>query len=111
MTDFIYKTIKDALKAGLLSGKVMGTRYERINVSENGTEIPPAYLITDSEGGCWSLGNEYACKRDGYLEFNVLRDDVDMDVVAEKIVYKEGRVWIFGSDGWKHWSYNRRHFI
>lgn len=111
MTDFLYKTVEEAIKAGLLSGKVGPTRYERVNVSENGTEVPPAYLITDSEGGMWSLGNEYAYKKDGYLEFNVIRNNVDMDVVAEKIVYKDGRVWIFGSDGWKHWSKSRRHFI
>ena len=111
MTDFLYNSIQAALKAGLLSGKIMGVRYERINPSENGTEVPPAYQITDSQGGMWSLGNEYAYKRDGFLEFNVIRNDKDMDVIAEKIVYKDGRAWIFGSDGWKHWSYNGRHFI
>ena len=111
MTDFVFQSIQAALKAGLLSGVLDGVRYERINKSENYTESPPARLITDSDGAVWGLGNEYAYKKDSYLEFNVLRNDVDTGEMAEKIVYRKGVIWIFGSAGWRHFSRGRRHFI
>lgn len=111
MADYLYNSVQAAVKSGLLSGTIDGVRYERINPSENGTVVPPAYQVTDSQGGQWSLGNEYAYKRDGYLEFNVIRNDVDMGVVAERIEVKDGKIWIYGSDGWRHWSYHGNAFV
>jgi hypothetical protein len=35
----------------LLSGVVKGLRFERKNKTENDVEIPPAFLITNSEPG------------------------------------------------------------
>lgn len=110
MADFLFKSADAALRAGLLSGFANGIRYERIDKSDADVEIPPALLITDSDGAVWTLGTEYA-EHNGEYEFNVLRNDVDMDEVAKRIVYKQRRVWIFGHYGWKHFSRSRRGFI
>jgi hypothetical protein len=111
MTDFIYNSIQAALKAGLLSGRLDGVRYERVNPSDSYTTIPPAWLITDSDGAVWGLGTEYVYKGDGYMEFNVLRNDVDTGEIAERIEYRNGLVRIFGSAGWRTFSRSRRYFI
>lgn len=99
MTDFLYNSVQAALKAGLLSGTINGVRYERINPSPNGTTIPSAFQITDSRGGQWSMGVEYVYKKDGYLQFNVIRDDKDMGIMAERIEMRDGKIWVFNEDG------------
>lgn len=107
MAEFLYEEHK-----GLLVGTVQGRRYERANPTESDVTIPPAFVITDSAGGMWSFGNEYAIKN-GMMEFNVLRNDVEAtEETAYKIVYSRGTVWIYGHDyGRKQWSRNRRTFI
>lgn len=85
-------------------GLVGGTVHTRENPSDFDVEIPPARLITDSMGGMWSLGTEFISGKNGWLEFNVLRNDVDTNETAMKIVYKKGRVAIFGRYGWKYWN-------
>lgn len=96
----------------VLTGTIFGLRHERANISPNGTVIPPAMVITDSEGGMWTLGHEYIVHR-GSFEWNVIRNDIDMDITAQRIEVKNGRVCIFTpyGGGWKQWSYNRRHWI
>src|SRR5579872_6368144 len=94
----------------ILSGVINGARYERENKTENDVEIPPAFIITDSDGEAWTFGPDYV-EHNGEYEFSVMRNDVDTEEVAKRIVYKKGVVWIFGSYGWKHFSRNRRHFI
>jgi len=69
--------------------------------------IPPAHLITDSDGAMWTLGFKY--NRDG--EINVLRNDMDTGEFAVRIEYRKGQVRIFGKTGWRTFSRNRRHFI
>jgi len=90
-------------------GLVGGAIHTRENPSERDVEIPPARLITDMGGGMWTLGTEYVVGRDGSLEFNVLRNDVDIGEIASKIVHRNGRVVIFGTNGWRRW--NGRTFI
>ena len=80
----------------------------RENRSERDVEIPPAFVITDERGGMWSLGTEYV-NHGGQLEFNVIRNDVDMGEMASKIVYRGGIVTIYGSAGRRRW--NGRAFI
>lgn len=94
----------------LLAGRIHGVRYERENKTESYVEIPPAFIITDSDGAAWTLGTEYV-EHNGEYEFNVLRNDVDTGEVAKRIVYQKGVVKIFGHYGWKSFSRNRRHFI
>jgi hypothetical protein len=92
----------------LLTGTINGARYERENRSENYVEIPPALVITDERGGMWTLGTEYLLY-DGQFEWNVLRNDVDTGEMASKIVYRGGRVTIYGCDGRRIW--NGRSFV
>lgn len=94
----------------MLSGVINGARYERENKTESYVEIPPAFLITDSDGAAWTFGPQYSV-HNGEFEFNVLRNDVDMGEVAKRIVYQKGVVKIFGHYGWKSFSRNRRGFI
>jgi hypothetical protein len=94
----------------MLAGTVHGLRYERTNKSESYVSVPPAFLITDSDGAMWSFGSQYV-QHNGEYEFNVLRNDVDTDEVAKRIEYRKGVVWIFGHYGWKHFSRSRRAFI
>lgn len=106
MANFLFEEHK-----GLLVGKIGGARYERVNVSENGTKIPPARVITDSQGGMWTLGAQYTEPHRGEYEWNVLRNDVDMDEQAKCIAMENGVVTIYGWYGKKRWSRSRRHFI
>jgi hypothetical protein len=94
----------------ILSGTIMGARYERQNRSENEVEIPPAFIITDSDGAAWTIGTHYAM-HNGEYEFTVLRNDIDTDEMAKRIVYRRGVVCIFGHYGWKRFSRSRRCFI
>lgn len=94
----------------ILVGRIGGARYERANPTEAYVEVPPAFLITDSDGACWTFGSQYAT-HNGEFEFNVLRNDVDTGEVAKRIVYRQGVVKIFGHYGWKSFSRNRKHFI
>jgi hypothetical protein len=94
----------------LLSGIIHGVHYERENKTENDVEVPPAFLITDSDGAMWTFGPQYEV-HNGEFQFAIMRNDVDTGEVAKRIVYQRGTVWIFGSYGWKHFSRNRRHFI
>jgi hypothetical protein len=103
--DFLFEEHK-----GLLVGRAGGARYERQNKTEEGVEIPPAFIITDSDGACWTFGAQYE-RHGNEFEFTVLRDDVDTGEVAKRIVYKKGGVWIFGHYGWKQFSRSRKTFI
>lgn len=93
----------------LLIGQLDGVKYFREQESDPYVEIPPARLITDKQGGTWSFGTVYRFDRNGYYEFNVIRNDLDLDEYAQKIVYRGGKVRIFGQDGWRVW--NGRSFI
>jgi hypothetical protein len=94
----------------LLIGYIQGKRYERENKTETDVEIPPAFIITDSDGAAWTFGSHYTV-HNGEYQFSVMRNDVDTEEVAKRIVYRKGVVWIFGDYGWKRFSRNRRHFI
>lgn len=103
MTDFTFDP-------HILTGTAGGLRHERVNPTEAYVEVPPAFLITDSDGACWTFGGAYEVHK-GEFEFAVLRNDVDTDEVAKRIVYQGGRVWIYGHYGRKHFSRSRRMFI
>jgi len=93
-----------------MSGFINGVRYERQNKTENDVAIPPAFIITDSDGAAWTIGTHYAM-HNGEYEFTVLRNDVDTGEMARRIVYRRGVVCIFGHYGWKRLSRSRRTFI
>jgi hypothetical protein len=93
--------------AHLLIGRLGGELWRRENKTHAYVEIPPALIITDSDGAVFSLGTEYNV----HMEFNVLRNDVDTGEFASRITYDGKLVRIFGKSGWKSFSRNRRHFI
>ena len=94
----------------LLVGTIQGARYERESKTESYVSVPPAFLITDSDGAMWTFGAQYTI-HNGEYQFSVMRNDMDTGEVAKRIEYKQGVVRIFGDYGWKSFSRNRRHFI
>jgi len=100
----------------LLVGWANGLRYERENKTEAYVAVPPAHIITDSDGAAWTLGTQYVDHGGGEFEFNVLRNDVDTGETAMRIEYRKGVVKIFGRyaggrGSWKSFSRSRRGFI
>lgn len=93
----------------LLTGTVYGHRFERENRTDRDVEIPPAMLITDETGAMWSIGTVYQLGRDGEFEWNVIRNDRDTGEFASKVVYRKGRVSIYGQGNRKIW--NGRTFV
>ncbi len=77
--------------------------------------IPPAFVITDETGACWTFGPEYV-ETKGRYEFGVLRNDSPVGELAYKIVFsptrgnKLGQVAIYGS-GYGRKIWNGRTFV
>jgi hypothetical protein len=84
-------------------GYVLGQPYRRINPSESYVEVPPALLITDERGDCWTLGFEYTEHGHRY-NWNVLRNDREVGEQAERITYRRGALRIHGWYGSKKWN-------
>lgn len=91
----------------LLIGRALGQTWRRADKSESYVVIPPALIITDSDGGTWTFGTEFNV----YGEINVLRNDVSVGEFAQRIEYRKGIVRLFGRSGRRSFSRNRRHFI
>jgi hypothetical protein len=84
-------------------GQVYGERYYRERETEADVVIPPALLITDERGDCWTLG----VRHNDDLEWTVLRNDIWTGEFASRIECCRAsgrRVRIFGKAGWKTWS-------
>jgi hypothetical protein len=82
----------------LLKGRALQTTYYRENATRAYVSIPPALIITDSNGATWTLGFHYVTAR-GQLFFNVLRNDADTGELASNIEYRQGKIRIRCSDG------------
>lgn len=94
----------------LLVGRAVGRNFLRENATEPYVEIPPAFLITYSDGTTFTLGTEFVGQ--GWnMEFNVLANDQDTGEFASRILYQRGIVRIFGRAGWRTWSEKGRRFI
>lgn len=91
----------------MLIGRAHNVTYRRENKTESYVVVPPALLITDSDGGTWTFGSEFNI----FGEINVLRNDMDTGEFAQKIEYRCGIVRLFGRSGWRTLARNRRHFI
>lgn len=91
----------------LLIGQAFGQIWRREDKSESYVIIPPALIITDSDGGTWTFGTEF----NAYGEINVLRNDVDIGEFAQRVEYRKGVVMLFGKSGMRTFSRSRRHFI
>jgi hypothetical protein len=93
--------------AHLLIGRANGVTFRRNDKTEAYVSVPPAHIITDSDGGTWTLDLPF----DRYQELRVLRNDVWVGEHAQRIEYRNGVVRLFGRQGWRHLSRNRRHII
>ena len=93
--------------AHLLIGRALGQTWRRENVTEPYVHVPPALIITDSDGGTWTFGTSF----NAYGEINVLRNDVDVGEFAQRIEYRQGVVRLYGKAGMRSFSRSRRHFI
>lgn len=91
----------------LLIGRAGGVTYRRENKTEAYVVIPPAYIITDADGGTWTFGTEF----NSLGEINVLRNDINTGEFASRIEYRRGVVRLFGKVGTRSVSRSRRHFI
>lgn len=89
--------------ADSLVGRLNGTNYFRENATEAYVEVPPALMITASDGKLFTLGTQYQ-QHGQVFEFNVLVNDIDTGEMASKIVYQRGKVRIFGRAGWRIWT-------
>jgi hypothetical protein len=89
-------------------GRVLGQNYHRVNPSESYVEVPPALLITDERGDCWTLGFEYT-EHGQRFNWNVLRNDLNTGEQAERITYRAGKLRIHGWYGSRTW--NGRSFV
>jgi hypothetical protein len=92
--------------AHLLIGRALGQTWRRENKTESYVTIPPALVITDSDGAIWTAGFKFI---NG--EFNVLRNDVDTGEFAERVEYHNGVVRLYGKAGRRVFSRSRRHIL
>jgi hypothetical protein len=92
--------------AHLLIGRALGQTWRRENKTESYVCIPPALIITDSDGAVWTAGFRFV---NG--EFNVLRNDIDTGEFAYLVEYLHGVVRFYGKSGRRVFSRNRRHII
>jgi hypothetical protein len=99
--------------AHLLIGQALGQTYRRLNRTENYVEIPPAFAHHDSDGAVWTIGftlNPH-CHNIFAPEYNVLRNDIDVGQFAARIVIDRGVVTLYGQDGRRQFSRNRKFFL
>ncbi len=91
--------MKPAFKdSTLLQGRALREIYYRENATQPYVTIPPALIITDSNGATWTLGFHYVQNR-GQFFFNVLRNDIDTGEHASRVEYRKGKIRIWASDG------------
>lgn len=91
----------------LLIGRANGVTFKRHNPTEAYVVIPPAYIITDTDGATWTFGTEY----NTYGEINVLRNDAYTGEFATRIEYRKRRVHLYGRGGKRTISRNRKYFV
>ena len=101
--------------AHLLIGRALGSLIRREDPTESYVCCPPACYITADDGAIFTMGFDYIEYPHKY-EFMVLRNDVPTGQFAETIEYRRrsdgsGVVRIFGRDGVRVFSRNRRAFI
>jgi hypothetical protein len=89
-------------------GRLNGQKFFRTYKTDSYVEVPPALLITDERGDTWSLGTEYV-QHHQRIEFNVIRNDISTGEFADKMIFRGGRLEIYGWYGRKIW--NGRTFI
>lgn len=90
-----------------LVGRALGTTYRRSDKTESYVCVPPALILTDSNGATWTIGNDYVVK--GWVYYwSVLRNDWPTGEFAERIEYRRGKVYITTPTGRKVWTERAR---
>jgi len=78
-------------------------------ITEAYVSCPPALIIRDEEGALWTLGFDQGGWRTGEFEYDVVRNGVKTGEYACRIEFRQRKVRIFGTAGWRVW--NGRTFI
>lgn len=71
------------------------------HVTEDYVSVPPALTITDEAGAIWTLGFRNAGVQRGEFAFNVLRNGIEIGMVANRLERQQGRVRAFTETGWQ----------
>jgi hypothetical protein len=87
----------------LLVGRAVGQKFYRENKTEAYVCVPPALIITDSNGATWTIGRDWV-KKGWVYYWSVLRNDFPTGEFAERIEYRRGKVYITTPTGRKVWT-------
>ena len=78
---------------------------EQKYITDSYVTVPPALVITDSQGAVWTLGFIRARNHPkGEYAFNVLRNGLETGEAASRIEYRNNRIRIFTAAGWKRFT-------
>lgn len=76
----------------------------QLYITESSVTVPPAAVITDSAGRCWTIGLRMQPRGlcpNGHYAFDVLCNGMPVGEAASHIEYFKGRLRIFTVGGWK----------
>lgn len=96
--------------AHLLIGKALGEIIRREDATESYVRCPPALFVTDTDGSVLTMGFDFI-EHPFHYEFMVLCNDRPTGQFAQFIERRGGVIRLFGKDGTRILSRNKRHFI
>lgn len=75
-------------------------------VTENYVCSPPALTVRDNDGSVFTLGFDYDERewRTGRWEYDIVRNGEKTGEFGRIIERRQGRVRIWGADGWRTWN-------
>jgi hypothetical protein len=86
----------------LLEGYHRGVKYLREDKTQPYVSVPPALILTDSNGATWTLGSDHVDKGWRYY-WGIMRNDVHTGEHAERLEYKNGKIRAWTPLGPKVW--------
>lgn len=87
---------------------------EQTHITESYVSSPPALLIVDERGTVFTLGEKFAHDPDaprGEFAFNVLVNGKECGEFASRIERRNGRIRIFGRQGFRTWNGRTQSFF
>jgi len=85
---------------------------EQTHVTESYVSSPPALLVVDERGTVFTLGEKFANDAPrGEFAFNVLVNGKECGEFASRIERRNGRIRIFGHQGFKTWNGRTQSFF
>lgn len=106
----IARILRGSDDAHLLIGRALGQTIRRENPTESYVCCPPAWVVTDTDGSVLTPGFEYV-EYPFHYEYMVLRNDRPTGQFAQFIERRGGIIRLYGKDGTRILSRNKRHFI